>query len=89
MGKTQSDFVSRKLIVENVILGPRKSFNKDGKKVPREKVLRELKFNYDPEFWSDIKPPSLADPLEAIQAELGRYRNLHEQYQSNQKKKLN
>jgi hypothetical protein len=85
MGRTQSDFVSRKLIVQEVNLGSKKHFIKGGKKVPRDKNLRELKFDYDEEFWSNIKVPQLADPLDAIEAELSRYRNIQEQYRNNQK----
>jgi len=85
MGKTQSDFVSRKLIVQEVNLGPKKDFAKGGKKVPRDKNLREIKFNYDEEFWNNIKMPQLANPLDAVKAELSRYKNIQEQYRDNQK----
>ena len=85
MGNTQSDFVSRKLIVQEVNLGSKKSFEKGGKKVPRDKNLRELKFNYNEEFWSNIKVPQLAAPLDAVKAELNRYKNIQQQYRDNQK----
>ena len=85
MGRTQSDFVSRKLIVQDVKFGPKKNFVKGGKKVPRTKTLREIKFSFNEEFWSDITVPTLADPLEAVKAELGRYKSIQEQYRSNQR----
>jgi len=85
MGQTQSDFVSRKLIVQNINFDRKKDFIKSGKKVPRDKNLRELKFNYDEEFWSNIKVPQLAAPLDAVKAELSRYKNIQEQYRDNQK----
>ena len=85
MGNTQSDFVSRKLIVHDVKFGSKKNFVKGGKKVPRTKTLREIKFSFNEEFWSDITVPTLADPLEAVKAELGRYKSIQEQYRSNQR----
>ena len=85
MGRTQSDFVSRKLIVHDVKFGSKKNFVKGGKKVPRTKTLREIKFSFNEEFWSDITVPTLADPLEAVKAELGRYKSIQEQYRSNQR----
>ena len=85
MGRTQSDFVSRKLIVQDVKFGSKKNFVKGGKKVPRTKTLREIKFSFNEEFWSDITVPTLADPLEAVKAELGRYKSIQEQYRSNQR----
>ena len=85
MGDTQSDFVSRKLIVQEVKFGPKKNFIKGGKKVQRGKRLSELKFDYDEEFWSNINIPTLANPLDAIKAELSRYKSIQEQYEDNQK----
>ena len=87
MGSTQTDFVSRKFVVQEVILDKKNGFVTEGKKLPRGKRFNDIKFKYDQSYWSTIELPTLSDPMLTVKTELGRYKSLEDQYRANEKTK--
>ena len=50
-----------------------------------EKNIRDYKYKYNPEFWNNYIHSNKLATTEVIKAELGRKRNLEEEFRQNQR----
>ena len=87
MMQTQHDFVSRRFIVlETEVTKKQYQKRKPRKKVPNFTSIKDLKLQYDPEFWESFQIPPKLEASVMIKAALSRTTSLEEQFKKNQRK---
>ncbi len=79
-------FNAKQLHITKVLLGGKKKKHK-GKRMSRDKNLRDVRYTYDPSFWKENTLLLELPAPKALQADLSRVKNMEEQYYGNAKNK--
>ncbi len=79
-------FNAKQLHITKILLGSKKKKHK-GKRMSRDKNLRDVRYTYHPSFWKENTLLLELPAPKALQADLSRVKNMEEQYHDNAKNK--